>query len=209
MRVDTGWFNDLIRRSSFGSQRRLARKIRGRSGKPLDPAALSLMLRGKRSIQLSEARQLADLLNVPLIEVLRHAGIAMPEEGTRQYHLFGHLDSDGELHLIKDGTETVTGPAELPPDAVAVRCRTSRSQYDLLDGWVFFAEKPKPPSPDAIGRYCLASPRKLKPLACFVLRGYKPGTANLMCGFFFGALKPVENIVLDWVAPVIWVRPQQ
>jgi len=159
-------------------------------------------------MQLEEARQFADVLDVPLIEVLRHAGIALPEEGVRTYDVIGTIDSHCELHLGKT-KDTVTGPSDLPSDAIAVRCTMARSELALFDGWILFAEKPGPLSPSAIGRFALVSPHKGKPVCAFVSRGYKPGTVNLMSGFLSGPFRPHENTVLDWVAPVVWVRPQQ
>jgi len=80
-RIDTAWFLDLIAASRFGSGRKLAPYIKGRSGRPLASSNLSLMLNGKRAMQLHEARQLATLLGVPLAEILRHAGIDVRDAG--------------------------------------------------------------------------------------------------------------------------------
>jgi len=209
MKVDTGWFNDVIRKSPYGSQRRLAKKLRGRHGRSLDPSALSLMLRGKRAIQLHEARQFADLLDVPLVEVLRHAGVALPEEGTKAVPIIGNLDKQGELHLthVKD-KELVAGPGDLPNEAVAARWLTARSEQDLIDGWIIFADKPGPLTSEAISRFCLVQPRKMKPMAAFVLRGYKAGTVNLVSGMCSPTPRHTDNVQLEWVAPVLWIRPQ-
>lgn len=212
MKVDTDWFNDLIKKSPYGSQRRLSRKLRGRNGRPLDPAAVSLMLRGKRAIQLHEARQFADLLDVPLFEVLRHSGIAMPEDGARTFPIVGYLDKQGELHMAGSRgsreKEMISGPGDLPRDAIAIRWLTANSEHALIDGWVIFASKPSSSTQDAIGRFCVVSPKKGKPGVAFVSRGYKAGTVNLLNGIH-GFLRPAENVQLEWVAPVLWIRPQQ
>lgn len=73
--IDTRWFTRKISASPFRSQRRLARMMRGRRGRPLDPAALSLALRGKRDIRLAEVDQLAKLLRVPVADVLQRCGL--------------------------------------------------------------------------------------------------------------------------------------
>lgn len=75
MEIDTSWFVRLIKESRFGSLRQLAPKLRARSGKPMDVAALSRMLSGEREMVLDEARQLANLLGVPMGEVIRRAGV--------------------------------------------------------------------------------------------------------------------------------------
>jgi hypothetical protein len=75
MTFDTEYFRIAILKSRYRSQRQLSRHIIGANGNPLDPSALSLLLRGKRQMQIHEARQLADLLDLPLADVLIHAGV--------------------------------------------------------------------------------------------------------------------------------------
>jgi hypothetical protein len=72
MVIDTIWFMDKIQ-SRHESLRKFSKMMVGRNGKPLDVAAISLMLRGKRSMQIDEARQIAKLLNVPLMTVIEKA----------------------------------------------------------------------------------------------------------------------------------------
>lgn len=72
MKIDTNWFKGKIV-EKYGSLRQFSKMLSGRSGKTLDVAALSLMLRGKRSIQIDEAIQMSRLLNVPIIEKINKA----------------------------------------------------------------------------------------------------------------------------------------
>ena len=72
MVIDTEWFHDRIK-SRHESLRKFARMLQGRHGQQFDVGALSLMLRGKRAMQLDEARQIAKLLNVPFMEVVVRA----------------------------------------------------------------------------------------------------------------------------------------
>lgn len=66
---------EKIRASRHRSLRRLAPLIkRGYSRKPMDVAALSRILNGKRIMTLDEANQIAILLDLPLAEVVRRAG---------------------------------------------------------------------------------------------------------------------------------------
>lgn len=81
--VDTEWFNEMIAQSAYKSQRALAKAMRTDSGKPLEPSALSLMLRGEREIKKHEYQQLAKLLDVPLVEVLKRCGFVFEEEPQR------------------------------------------------------------------------------------------------------------------------------
>ena len=53
----------------------MAKVMKTESGDPIDHSALSRMIHGKRQITIFEAEQLARLLEVPLNDVLFHAGI--------------------------------------------------------------------------------------------------------------------------------------
>jgi transcriptional regulator with XRE-family HTH domain len=66
--IDTGWFKGLLHDRQI-SQRQLAFKM------GMDPASMSLMLRGKRKMHLQDAELLARQLNVRVDEVLFHAGV--------------------------------------------------------------------------------------------------------------------------------------
>lgn len=65
--IDTGWFQGRLADKRL-SQRQLAKRM------GLDPAAVSLMLRGKRKMSAAEAADIAVLLGVSADEVLLHAG---------------------------------------------------------------------------------------------------------------------------------------
>ena len=67
-KVDTHWFRDRLRDASL-SQRQLAFRL------GLDPAAVSLMLRGMRGMTAAEASGIAKLLSVSAEEVLQRAGV--------------------------------------------------------------------------------------------------------------------------------------
>ena len=66
--IDTGWFKGLLMDRQI-SQRQLAFKM------GMDPASMSLMLRGKRKMNLHDAELLSKHLRVRVDEVLYHAGV--------------------------------------------------------------------------------------------------------------------------------------
>jgi hypothetical protein len=103
---DAAWFAACITASSHGSLRGIASRMTSRRGSPLNASALWRMLRGERTMTITEARQLADLLEQPLDEVIRRAGIDMQTDGSdvearlRQAQrairaLLGHIDEHG------------------------------------------------------------------------------------------------------------------
>ncbi len=72
--IDTAWFKDQATRA-FGSIRKMAPRIIGRNGCPLDPATLVRAFNGQREFTLAEIEQIARLLDVPVLEVIRRAGV--------------------------------------------------------------------------------------------------------------------------------------
>ena len=69
--IDTRWFHNQLADKRL-SQRQLAKRM------DLDPAAVSLMLRGKRKMSAAEAAEIATLLGVSADEVLMRAGATLP-----------------------------------------------------------------------------------------------------------------------------------
>lgn len=73
---DTKWIKEKIRSSPYKNYRQLAMQLTVyTTGKPFESMALYHLINGRRMLQLPEARQLADLLHVPMIEVIRRWGI--------------------------------------------------------------------------------------------------------------------------------------
>jgi len=66
--IDTSWFKGLLADRGT-SQRQLAFKME------MDPASMSLLLRGKRNLRLEEAEKMAQILNVRVDEILYRAGV--------------------------------------------------------------------------------------------------------------------------------------
>jgi len=74
-RVDTRWFQDRLADKRL-SQRQLAARMN------LDPAAVSLMLRGRRKMSAAEAAEIARYLGVEVDDVLHHAGVQIQTHAT-------------------------------------------------------------------------------------------------------------------------------
>lgn len=81
--VDTRWFQDRLADKRL-SQRQLAARMN------LDPAAVSLMLRGRRRMSVTEAAEIARYLGVEVDDVLRHAGAGLGPHEDVGPHEYGH-----------------------------------------------------------------------------------------------------------------------
>lgn len=105
--MNTKWFRGQLRDKDL-SQRGLA-KLLG-----IDPAAVSLMLRGQRRMTLQEAHRISEVLGVATAEVLREAGIPT-DDGIKRVPISGICGSEGIVQLLAARThEKVIAPADVP-----------------------------------------------------------------------------------------------
>jgi transcriptional regulator with XRE-family HTH domain len=188
--VNTRWFQDKVRDAQM-SQNRLAQLL------GIDKSALSLMFNGKREMKMDEAARLAEVLSLPLDEVMAHAGVKVPK-GPRSIAVIGTVDASMEVHAKKAGGR-VTAIEDLPRDTVALRCE---DQASLMYGWVFYYSPSSGIAADAMQRLCVV---KLATGAQYLLtptRGFEPGTHNLkgLNGF------SIDNQRIVSASPVLWTR---
>lgn len=72
--IDEKWFNARIC-AQYGSLRKFAREMRGRNGKPMTQSAFWRRLNGEYEFTLGEVAQLARLLDVHVMEIIRRLGV--------------------------------------------------------------------------------------------------------------------------------------
>lgn len=159
------------------------------------------LLDGKRKLQLSEAVELAQMLNLSLNEILLHAGVEMPS-GQLAVPVIGILGGDGHIaEPPSDTRDVAVSPGGIVVQSVAVQARTAGSPLDWMDGWVFFCEvDQQPPDASHIGRFCLAQLSGGARVMGTLRRGYNKGTYS-----FFGTFQG-SSLTVEWVRPVIATR---
>lgn len=194
--INTRWFKERMADRHL-TQRKVAKSLE------LDPAAISLLLRGQRRLQMDEAAEMAQLLGVPLNEVLVAAGID-PEAGAKgAVSVVGWVDDSGEVHMKRpDGPRKVAAPMGMPEAAVALRYQTRGP----TDGWMAFYVPATEVPADAIGQMCVVKLAS-KDGGIFiraVKRGYGRGLYNLVgLQLEQGSL---DGVQLAWAAPVLWFK---
>lgn len=199
MSINTRWFQDRLADRRI-SQRGLAKKL------GLDAAAVSLMFRGKRRMQMHEAADVARLLGVSLDEVLAHAGVRPPrmesEFSELTVPLVYWMDGQGEMHSIEPG-ERVEITAVLPEDVVACQCRTAMSELEHMDRWLLFFQAPLKSGvvPGAVGRYSVMRLQGGVMTAGYLREGYRRGTYAI-----HGPMNLIDAQV-EWAAPVVLIQP--
>lgn len=193
--IDTLWFRQRLSEQGI-SQRKLAHDMH------LDPAAVSLMLRGKRRIQTEEVPVLAKLLGVPAAEIMTRYGLDASAGAANAVALRGWIDELGEVHKNPPGgVEHVPGPLDMPKGTCALRYRTN----DHRDGWIVFyvPTETMPPDPNTVCVVQLASKEK-RTFIRVVKKGYSRGTYNLVGQYGEGAL---DGVQLVSASPVYWIKP--
>lgn len=193
--VDREWFRDRLANIKM-SQRKLAAHL------DLDPAAVSLMLRGDRKITSSEAQRIADLFTVPVTEILRRAGIDVRDD-VRKVPLAGYVSPEATLELFdKSEREYIEAPADVPGGSYAAQVRDTASPHD---GWVMIisGDKVEPERlMDRASACCIGDDTVVTGI---IKKGYKRGTFNLV----ITATKPqiMENAKIEWASPILWIKP--
>lgn len=192
MSTDTRWFQGVLADHDI-SQRQLAMKL------GIDPAAVSLMFRGKRKITMKEAAGMARILGVPLDDVVRHAGIAPPELG-ESVAVIGRIEHKWEVFY-----GDAPGPARVEcPPSLAANVAALRIVFrgDVLDGGLVFYV----PREGAIetGRLCIVRLKDGRTLVRAVSRGYSKGMYRLTVVWVGG--EAAEEAEVEWAVPVEWMK---
>lgn len=192
--MNTEWFRQLLATRKL-SQRGLAKLLE------LDPAAVSLMLRGQRKMTNEEAHQVSLILGVPITEVLRQAGIEVTDD-VRRVKVTGYVDKESEVTLFPKRThDRVVGPADCPDGTYSLQIRYPNSPKD---GWMYFVS-PSEDDPRAhLGQLCCVAISSGEHLVGFVNRGYRSGTFNLVRGNG-NALRTDAD--LTWASRILWIKP--
>lgn len=155
-------------------------------------------------MRMQEANLLARILGVEVAEILAHAGVRVSPAGERTVPLLGWVDGEGEVHLLPIDDERVPAPLDLPCDSAAVRIQAGSGAFQPIDGWLYYCRAPAAPTPDMLGTYAVAQIKNGVALMRFVRRGYRPGRYNLFSPM---SAISVENVELEWAAPVVLIRP--
>lgn len=193
-KVNTKWFRERLSERDM-SMRRLAKLLE------LDPSAVSLMLRGKRTMTADEANRISGLLTIPVTEVLAQAGIPI-EDDARSFPVKAWVDARGALHTVTaKNARRVTAPRDVPGAGLAVQIRASEL---ASDGWVLFTGAFDTRVESFIDRLCVVELASNGHMIGTLKRGYDDEKFNLVP--FTGAAT-IDNVAVKAAAPVLWIRP--
>jgi len=194
-RMNTRWFRRQLQDKHL-SQRGLAKLL------DLDPAAVSLMLRGQRRMTLKEAHRIAQILGVQTSEVIREAGIPV-DDGIRRVPIAGVCGSEGIVQLLAARThEKTVAPADVPSDSFAIQCR---QPGHCKDGWLIFISAAQQDPRERLESMNLCALQDGSQVVAYIRRGYRKETFNLT--LVTDAAKLLQDQHVTWASPVLWIRP--
>lgn len=200
--VNTPFLISLLEKKGI-SQRFLAKKLN------IDPSAVFHLLRGTRRLMLDEVSTLAEALGMPIDEVTEHFGVdlgANTEPSVRDVKVEGWLD--GTLTVRLDGLKgKKVAHSPFPDrDIRALRAQTSGTEFDGLDGALFFYKfsKLQAVDPECVGKLCLVKITGEKEFKLRVMRrSYNSGRYDL-CSL--GGKVMEESVRVEANHPVVWMK---
>lgn len=195
--INKEWFQDRLKSIKL-SQRGLAKKI------GIDAAAVSYMFKGTRRMTMDDAKKIADVLLVPVTEVMRQAGIEVMDD-MRKVPIAGYIGNAGIVTLLPNGThDYVTAPADTPSGTFALQVRMVNS---MRDGWLCFIAGTQLPPKDCMDKLCIVALKDGRMLCAVIKRGYKRDLYNLIL-IYDTTANIIENAEVTWATRVLWIQPQ-
>lgn len=193
--INTAWFRDrIIDRKT--SQRKLAKAMH------LDPAAISLMLRGKQGISPQHAEMFAIELGVPLADVLENIGVNATAGASETATIKGSVSDGGIVTMGKVvGSRKVAAPIGMASGSAVLRFHSE----GYTDGWLAFYF-PVTGLSESVGRLCVIQVLGKNEWYLRVLRRNpdKKGTYTLVDAFT--GRPALEDVRVASASPVVWIR---
>jgi hypothetical protein len=154
------------------------------------------MLHGKRGMRIEEATRIAEILALPIDQVLAHAGVKVPK-GPGSVPLVGIINATSEVRQRKGGR--AESHDQLPKDTVALRCEDRGS---VMYNWTVYYVPMASVTREAIERLSVCRLANDAQHLAVPSRGFEHGTYNLRT--LGGAV--LENQRLVAASPVLWIR---
>lgn len=192
--MNTDWFRQQLASRKL-SQRGLAKLL------DLDPAAVSLMLRGQRRMTNEEAHRISGVIGSPITEVLRQAGIEVNDD-IRRAKVTGYASDNGTVTLFSRKThDKVVGPADCPDGTYAIQIRAPNT---TMDGWMLFVSPAEQEADANLDKLCTVAIDTGEQVVAVLRRGYRTGTHNLVN---YPAMSIRQDCKAIWASPVLWIKP--
>lgn len=202
--VDKQWFLDKLGERKQ-SVRGLARHLE------IDASAVSRMFSSQRKMQMEEASNIALFLGVPVQEVLKHAGVALDDQGLpTRVLLVATVNGDGWMTMLRE-------PKPLPQDVIeraqsaiprdkntkiiAAQVRAKEGQWASLDDAVMLFRHTDKFDPASVGTLSVARGSQGIGI-CRIISARKTGEAVVL-----RKSGKHEEFDLHWATPILAIIP--
>jgi SOS-response transcriptional repressor LexA len=174
----------------------------------LPPPRISEIIRGSRRVSTRELPRMATFLNMPLPELMRRLGAAVPESAWGgDIAIAGYVGAGAEVRPVDDhakgaGLDMVDRPPGARGDLVAVKVRGDSMVPAYSDADEILYGPPRKGDFDSlIGRECIV---RLPDGRMYVKR-LKKGRGGKWTLASWNA-PDIEVRKISWAAPVVWVK---
>jgi phage repressor protein C with HTH and peptisase S24 domain len=200
---DKVWFKARLKLLGK-SQRGLAQHL------GLDAARITEILNNRRRVSYDEAIDIAEFFETDLDQIVARLGKTYTSPSRRKVPVVGYVGA-GEVIFAMDDHERGAGLDEidvLPGEAeerFAVVVRGDSMAPRFKDGEYLGYSRARGLDPERChGLECVVQTRDGRKLVKIVERGRKKGTFNLIS--VNASIPPERDVMLEWVAPVVWHR---
>ncbi len=184
------------------------RKQRGLSQEELGAKAgfsksqISRWEKNDRTPNVAQFQTIADALEIP-VRTLFPLGKLVPVVG---YVGAGHKVFSEDAYAKGEGIYKTQCPDELDPNVTVALEVKGDSMLPIQDGWIiFYSRRNNFGQIDVINKLCVVKTNDGDMFIKRVKPGYKVGTYNLIST----NADQMENIKLEWAAPVTYIKPGQ
>lgn len=164
----------------------------------LSASQVSRIERGEREATLTDLRNFAKVLKVPVAALVADAPVLV----------VGYVGAGAAAVFFQDGQgalEEVERPPEASDHTVAVVVRGESMAGTAEDGWLLYYDDVRtPPSEDLFGRLCVVGLIDGR----VIVKRLQPGRSRGRYDLYSSTAKPLLDQEVEWAALVTWIKPR-
>ncbi|HEX9835765.1 MAG TPA: S24 family peptidase [Alphaproteobacteria bacterium] len=200
---DKSWFQQRLKELGK-SQRGLAAHL------GLADARVTEIFNNRRRVSYDEAVDLAEFLECGLEEIVGRLGKTYVAQSGHRIPVVGYVGAGEVIYPLDDhaqgaGLDEIEPPPDESDGSFAVAVRGNSMAPRFKDGEYLGYSRERGLNPErCFGTECVVQTADGRKLVKILERGSRPGVFTLVS---VNAAVPIEHdVVLDWIAPVVWHR---
>lgn len=126
-----------------------------------------------------------------------------PFDHQEQVPLVGYIGAGQAVYPIDEGGYYVDAPPDATPSTVAAQVQGDSMLPAFEDGWLIYYSRHLPPE-EMVNRRCVVQVGDGRLLIKTLRRGSAPGYWTLASS----NAADIEDVPVEWVAPIDWIKPR-